>query len=82
MLNDPIIGFLVHLIIYVAVIGVLIYILRLVMAKVEIEEPYRKIIWLVVFIVLLIAFVRLLGFVGGRCVDLFAAVEQLALNGV
>lgn len=71
-MNDPVIGFLVHLIIWVAIVGVLLYILRLVMAKFEIEEPYRKIIWLVVFIVLLIAFVRLLGFAGGQRVNLFA----------
>jgi hypothetical protein len=67
---DPI-NFLIHLIIWVAVVGLLVYVLRLVISYLEVPEPFPKIIWVIVFIVLLIAILRLLGGIGGGRVMLF-----------
>jgi len=65
-----VIPFLIHLIIWVAVVGLLVYVLKLVMAKLEIPEPFPKIIWVIVFIVVLIAVLRLLGGIGGVPVNI------------
>lgn len=63
--------FLVHLIIYVAVVGFLLYGLRMLMEKLKVPEPFSLAIWIIVFIAILIAFLKLIGKLGGKPVLLF-----------
>lgn len=61
----PEIGFLVSLLIWILVIGLLCYLIRWALGYFAVPDPVHKIVWVVVIIVLLIGSLRMLGVVGG-----------------
>ena len=62
---DPAIAFLVNLLIFILIVGLICYLIRWALGYMAVPEPLQKVVWVIVIIVLLVAFLRMLGVVGG-----------------
>lgn len=61
----PEIAFLVNVLIWILVVGLLCYLIRWALGYFAVPDPVHKVVWVVVIIVVLLAFLRMAGILGG-----------------